>query len=213
MKFQLLSCFFTLAIILSSLLALLSELYFPEYHPGPLHNVVQEMNVATWCRHLSLTFYQALKTHMQIQRRRQTSVSDPTCHSSYSRPASSLSSPAWWSLRSWARRRNSAVACPFQPRSAQSRSGWSAPCASYHCSRHTPGSPLRRDCTLDRWTEGLSQLTSQWIQKEAEETWTYSVVQHPRVRASYHHAGMRPSLGGLHSKKAEPTGSKNVTQL
>lgn len=83
----------------------------------------------------------------------------PTCHSSWSRPASSLSSPAWWSLRSWARRRNSAVACPSPPRSAQSRSGWSSPYASYHCSTHTPGSPLRPDCTL-RWTEGLSQHTS-----------------------------------------------------
>lgn len=140
--------------------------FLGEYHPGQLNNVVQGMNVATWCRHLCLTFYQKLKTRMKIQHKRGTSSSDPTCHSSCSRPASSLFSPAWWSLRSWARRRNSVVACPFQPHSAQSRSGWSVLCASYHCSRHTPGSPLRRDCTLDIWTEGLSQLTSQWNERK-----------------------------------------------
>lgn len=77
-----------------------------------------------------------------------TSLGDPTCHSSWSHPASSPSSPAWWSLRSWARRRNSAVACPSPPHSARSRSGWSSPYASYHCSTHTPGSQLHPDCTL-----------------------------------------------------------------
>lgn len=163
------------------------NLYLPEYHPALLHNVVRRMNAATWCRRLSLTFCQ---TRMQIHCERGTSFCDPTCHSSCSRPASSLSSPAWWSLRSWARRRNSAVACPFQPRSAQSHSGWSAPCASYHCSRHTPGSPLRRDCTLDRRTEGLSQFTSPWIERKRRKrghiVWValHATEQHPRVRAS-----------------------------
>lgn len=151
--------FFTLEISLQVPRHFYLNLYFPEFNPGLLYNDAHAwVNAATWCRHLSLTFCQTPKTWMQIPCERGTSFSDPTCHSSWSRPASSLSSPAWWSLRSWARRRNSAVACPFQPRSAQSHSGWSVPCASYHCSRHTLGSPLRRDCTL-RWTEGLGQLT------------------------------------------------------
>lgn len=88
-------------------------------------------------------------------------VSDLTCHSSWSRPASSPSSPAWWSLRNWARRRNSVAACPSPPHSAQSHSGWSSPSASYHCSTHTPWSLLLPDCTL-RWTRG-GELTSMTI--------------------------------------------------
>lgn len=206
-------CFFTLEISLPVSWPFYLDLYFFEYNTGLLHNVVQGKNATTWCRQLSLTFCQTLQTWMQMQQKRGTSFSDPTCHSSWSRPASSLSSPAWWSLRSWARRRSSAVACPFQPRSAQSRSGWSVLCASYHCSRHTPGSLLRRDCTL-RWTEGLSQLTSEWIKmkrrKRGQIVWVVLLCHRETSQRTrlYHHAGTRPSLGGLHSMKAEPQAQK-----
>lgn len=145
-----------------------------------------------------------------------TWLSDPTCHSSWSHPASSLSSPAWWSLRSWATRRNSGAACPSPPRTSQSRSGWSSPCASYHCSTRIPGSPLRPDCTLRR-TEGHSQHpVFNELKVKTAEARTYGAgfcfepQETPPSTDFIILLGIKPSSGALCSKKGSSSGLQKM---